>query len=276
MSRNARSAPKSAPTAAVNTPHKLIQLPANPCDLVDMYELRDRIKLLNYLSGNVNDYVYGYHDSMAKTAAEWSALINPEHAPDFKVFTYDKSYGKVVPKVEKLLDFPDNKRVLLLCDFRTKTLFETKSMADVEYGQQPDRSYTMRDCFLLTCTTTTWHNSFPSGTLQSVFSHVAVFDMDANRLVHATVVNRLYRNYPHSDKLVDSSTYTDKGLKDFICGWYYSHVTGNTPPCSSKKGMDAFYDAVRSDSLHLPMHANGECTECDAHRNLEDYEDYED
>lgn len=44
-----------------------LKLPANPQDLINMYDLKDRIILKKALQTNIKEYIFNFHNSFIKT-----------------------------------------------------------------------------------------------------------------------------------------------------------------------------------------------------------------
>ena len=107
---------------------KNLNIPGSPEDLLDMYELRDRILLQKQLNDNIIDYIRNYHNSFLKNHRELEKIL-----PDHTINEYHIQWLNQLNSNEK----DDNYKWKYECELQFNTLYLTNFKDRIIYNCYP-------------------------------------------------------------------------------------------------------------------------------------------
>jgi hypothetical protein len=103
-----------------------LKLPANPNDLINMYDLKDRMILQKALGTNMQDYITNYHNSFIKTGAEWLEIIPESKRDEYQTFEYGCDvYSHIKKSIDKTERFLTS---LYMVNFDTKIMYSAERL----------------------------------------------------------------------------------------------------------------------------------------------------
>lgn len=104
-----------------------LKLPPNPNDLINMYDLKDRMILQKALGANMQEYITNYHNSFIKTGAEWLDIIPESKRGEYQTFEYGKDvYCHIKKSIDKTDGFLTS---LYMVNFDTKILYSAERLS---------------------------------------------------------------------------------------------------------------------------------------------------
>jgi hypothetical protein len=188
-----------------------LQLPANPEDLIDLYDLKDRIILKKKLNTNIREYIRNYHNSFLKTEKQMTDTI-PDHTINLHHVVWLNRLGQDSNK-------DDNFEWHCDCEFQYKTHYLPNYKEKIVYecipiGKNQSFYYKQKKDILLVRTIFEKHSTFSRSynpQLLYKYCQISIFDLRTNEALYSALycLSASYSGY-----LEDSSE--DDVIDEFV------------------------------------------------------------
>lgn len=213
-----------------------LQLPANPEDLINMYDLKDRIILQQSLTNNIEKYISDYHHSFLKTGEQVLQIIPEKQLKNYKIinekslidlyetepnklnindeFFYDaglctRRYHETDKIVERKTHYGKEKlyqRVnFYIINFKTKIIYKSDILNSFEFKQK-DNILLIRKMIV---GYSPFHRSY-NPCILSKFGYIIIYDLKTNEAISSIKHNYHTGMSGHYDDSYFDSRYLNK------------------------------------------------------------------